>query len=345
MITIKYFILLTCLTLIFLSSNARNLSFEKQQKPVKIIFDTDMLTDPEDVNALCLLNAFADEGEAEILACVANGHEANRASGAAINVVNTFYHRPNIPIGTYKGGYTNKKSTYTPILRDSFPHDVPNDDELPSALDIYREILSKQPDHSVVIVSVGFLLNLKDLIYSKPDKFSNLNGRDLVCAKVKELVVMGGKYPEGREYNFYFGGVGAAAKDVAENWPDEVPIMFSGYEIGERIISGKNYKKQLPHCPLLLALKNAYDAISRGRESWDETAVIYGIRGLSYKGKEYWKTQSKGSVLIDCLDGSNKWLPSPDKNQSYLIESMNPDSLGSFMENLILKSINNAIRK
>lgn len=345
MITIKYCILLMPLTLIFLSCNARNLSYDAQKKPVKIIFDTDMLTDPEDVNALCLLNAFADEGEAEILACVANGHEANRASGAAIDVVNTFYHRPNIPIGTYKGGYTNKKSTYTPILRDSFPHDVPNDDELPNALDIYREILSKQPDHSVVIVSVGFLLNLKDLIYSKPDKLSKLNGKDLIRAKVKELVVMGGKYPEGREYNFYFGGVSAAAKDVVENWPDEVPVMFSGYEIGERIISGKNYKNQLPYCPLLLALKNAYDAISRGRESWDETAVIYGTRGLSYNGKVYWKTQSKGSVLVDCLDGSNKWLPSPDKNQSYLIESMNPDSLGSFMENLILKSINNAIRK
>ena len=345
MITKECNIRLIAAILIFLYCNAQNMSCNAQEKPVKIIFDTDMLTDPEDVNALCLLNAFADEGEAEILACVANGHETNRASGAAIDVVNTFYHRPNIPIGTYKGGYTNKKSTYTPILRDTFPHDVPNDDELPDALAIYREILSKQLDHSVVIVSVGFLLNLKDLIYSKPDKFCNLNGKDLIRAKVKELVVMGGKYPEGREYNFYFGGVSSAAKDVVENWPDEVPVMFSGYEIGKRIISGKNYKNQLPYCPLLTALKNAYDAISRGRESWDETAVIYAVRGLSYNGHEYWKTQSRGSVFVDCSDGSDKWLPSPDKNQSYLLESMNPDSLGSLIENIILKSINKALRK
>jgi inosine-uridine nucleoside N-ribohydrolase len=345
MIAKKTCILLMLLILIFLSCNSQNLSSNDREKPAKIIFDTDMLTDPEDVNALCLLNAFADEGEAEILACVANGHEANRASGAAIDVVNTFYHRPDIPIGTYKGGYTNKKSTYTQILRDSFPHDAPNDDELPDALAVYRETLSKQPDHSVVIISVGFLLNLQNLMNSKPDKFSNLDGKNLIRKKVKELVVMGGKYPEGREYNFYYGGVASAAKNVVENWPYEVPIMFSGYEIGEKIISGKNYKNKLTYCPLLIALKNAYDAISRGRESWDETAVIYGIRGLSYKGKEYWKAQSKGSVLIDCLDGSNKWMSSPDKNQSYLIQSMNPDSLGSFMENLILNSINNAIIK
>lgn len=345
MIAQKQIILLISLFLIFFSCNSQNLSYDGQKKTVRIIFDTDMLTDPEDVNALCLLHAFADEGEAEILACVANGHEANRASGAAIDVVNTFYHRPNIPIGTYKGGYTKKKSTYTPILRDGFPHNAPNDDELPNAVDIYRETLSKQLDHSVVIVSVGFLLNLQGLIYSKPDRFSDMEGKDLIRTKVKELVVMGGKYPEGREYNFYFGGVAGAAKDVTENWPDEVPVMFSGYEIGEQIISGKKYKNQLPYCPLLVALKNAYDAISRGRESWDETAVIYGVRGLSFNGDEYWKTQSQGSILVDCIDGSNKWVLSPEKNQSYLIQSMSPDSMGSFMENLILKSINNAIKK
>jgi hypothetical protein len=95
---------------------------------------------------------------------------------------------------------------------------------------------------------------------------------------------------------------------------------------------------------LLLALKNGYDAINHGRFSWDETAVIYGIRGLSYKGNEYWKTQSHGSVFVNDSDGSNKWQSSPDKNQSYLIESMNPDSLATFMENLILKSINNAAK-
>jgi inosine-uridine nucleoside N-ribohydrolase len=199
-----------------------------QKKPVKIILDTDMLTDPEDVNALCLLNAFADEGEAEILACVANGHEANRASGATIDVINTFYNRPDIPIGTYKGGYPMKRSTYTFILRDSFPHNVPDDDKLPDALNIYRNILSKQSNHSVVIVSIGFLLNLNELINSKPDSLSSLNGKDLIKAKVKELVVMGGKYPEGKEYNFYFGGVGPVTKGVIENWPDDVPITFSG---------------------------------------------------------------------------------------------------------------------
>jgi hypothetical protein len=48
-----------------------------------------MLTDPEDINALWLLNTLADGGEAEILACVVNGHETNRASEAAVDVIKT----------------------------------------------------------------------------------------------------------------------------------------------------------------------------------------------------------------------------------------------------------------
>ncbi len=156
---------------------------------VKIIVDTDMLTDPEDVNALWLLNTLADRGEAEILACVVNGHETNRASGAAVDVVNTWFGRPNIPLGAFKGGYPKKRSPFTPLLRDKFPHTAADDDQLPSALEIYRSVLAKQPDKSVVIVSIGFLVNLKDLLLSTPDKHSAMAGAELLRRKVKTLAV------------------------------------------------------------------------------------------------------------------------------------------------------------
>jgi purine nucleosidase len=330
----RIFLLLMAFSPLFFSCN-------EQKKPVKIIFDTDMLTDPEDVNALCLLNAFADAGEAEILACVTNGYDSTRASGAAIDVVNTFYNRPNIPIGTCKVGNPIQKSTYTFLLRDSFPNDVPNDDKLPDALTVYRQMLSKAEDTSVVIVTIGYLTNMKNLLQSKPDSFSDMDGISLVKKKVKKLVCMAGAFPSGWEYNV--GTDPISSKYTFENWPR--PIIFSGAEIGGHIISGKKYKNQLPYCPLLLALKNSCNAINRGRESWDETAVIYGIRGLSHDGKEYWKMQSQGSVFINDSDGTNKWLLSPDKDQSYLIESMNPDSVAAFMENLILNSIKQKIKK
>lgn len=303
--------------------------------PVKVILDTDMLTDPEDVNALWLLNALADRGEAEILACVVNGHEWNRASGAAVDTVNTWFGRPNLPLGAFKGGYPVKKSPFTPLLRDKYAHTAPSDDALPSAVEIYRRALAGQPDRSVKIVSIGFLLNLADLLASQPDAHSKLTGRELIRAKVQELVVMGGKYPKGREYNFYFGGVQGAAVKVVDAWPAEVPIVFSGYELGGSIISGKTYKQTLADGPLRLALANQYNALDRGRESWDETAVLYAVRGLSYHGFPYWKLHS-GRVVVDPKDGSNSWIDGPDKRQAYLVAAQPPERLAQVLEELVL---------
>jgi hypothetical protein len=305
-------------------------------EPVKLIVDTDMLTDPEDVNALYLANVLADRGEAEIVACVVNGHETNRASGAAVDVINTFFGRPNIPLGAFKGGYPKKRSPFTPLLRDQYPHTAPDDDKLPSALEIYRSVLAKQPDRSVVIVSIGFLVNLKDLLLSPPDRHSSLSGADLIRAKVKTLAVMGGKYPQGIEYNFSFGGVGPCAKEVLDRWPEEVPIVFSGWEIGGRVISGKTYKKDLPPGPLRTALEHQYNAINRGRESWDELTVLYGVRGATFDGAEYWKVHSGGSNAIDPKTGANQWKDSPTRNQSYLIQSLPPDRMARILEEMIL---------
>ena len=305
-------------------------------QPAKIILDADMLTDPEDVTALWLLNTLADRGEAEILACVANGHETNRASGAAVDVINTWFGRRNILLGTFKGGYPKKRSPFTPLLRDGFPHTASDDDKLPSALDIYRSVLAKQPDKSVIIVSIGFLVNLKDLLLSARDKHSDLPGIDLIRRKAKKLAVMGGKYPQGTEYNFSFGGVGPCTQEVMEKWPDEVPIVLAGYEIGGRVISGKTYRQTLAPGPLRMALEHQYNALARGRESWDQLMVLYAVRGLSYQGLEYWKLHSGGCVSVDAKTGANVWKDAPTRNQSYLVEWLPPDKLAQTLEELIL---------
>jgi len=343
----KHVVLLTVTVLCLFSFSSYG-----QKEPVKVILDSDMALDPEDMNALCLLHAFADEGEAEIVATVACGYETNRASGATIDAINTFYGRPDIPVGTtkihpvfYRYAIPLARSPWTPAVRDTYPHDVPNDDKCPSAVSVYREVLSKQPDNSVAIVTTGWLVNLRDLLESKPDKISDLNGKDLVGSKVKELSVMGGSFPQGWEYNFCYAGVGPATKYVLDNWPDNVPVTISGVEIGLKIISGKVYKDELPECPLRTGLEHAWNALSAGRPSWDETSVIYAVRGLSFNGEEYWKTQSDGSVFVDDATGETKWVSAPDKNQSYLIESMEPDSLARLMEGLILKSTKNAVKR
>ena len=66
----------------------------------KIIFDTDMITDFDDVGALACLHALADAGECEILATISSTR--GNASVGAIEVINHYYGRPNIPVGAPK---------------------------------------------------------------------------------------------------------------------------------------------------------------------------------------------------------------------------------------------------
>ena len=153
--------------------------------PASIILDTDMSGDCDDVGALAVLNKLADSGQARILACVANGHDQDKAIAASIEVINSYYGRAHIPIGTYQGAkYPATKSIYTSHLRDEFPHSALPDDQEPKAVDIYRATLASADDKSVTLVSIGFLVNLEELLRSPPDHVSPLNGADLEHIKV-----------------------------------------------------------------------------------------------------------------------------------------------------------------
>ena len=209
--------------------------------PVSVILDTDMSGDCDDVGALAVLHQLAYSGEAQILACLANGHDHDQAIAASIDAINTFYGQPTLPIGTYQGRlYPATVSPYTAHLRDEFPHTARPDDQEPKALDVYRATLAAAEDESVTIVSIGFLINLKDLLQSPPDSASPLNGVELVQKKVRKLVVMGGRYPHSYphqgEYNFAGQGGGPDAQFAVEHWP--TPILFTGEEIGPPLQTG-----------------------------------------------------------------------------------------------------------
>jgi pyrimidine-specific ribonucleoside hydrolase len=167
-----------------------------------VIFDTDFGPDYDDVGAIALLHAFADSGYIEILATGASCKHKNVA--AALSVFNTYFKRPAIPVGVVKGPGIDigdwQHWTDTVIAR--YPHTIRSNDQVPDAVTIYRRVLAKQPDHSVTIITVGFLTNMANLLASSPDTLSPLNGRDLVSRKVMQLVSMAGKFPGVRNSMF-----------------------------------------------------------------------------------------------------------------------------------------------
>src|SRR5580765_8581060 len=82
-----------------------NLYAQKHQ-PVSIIFDTDIAPDYDDVGAMALLHAFADKGEATILATISSN--AFETTVPTLSVLNTYFNRPGIPVGVVKDSLPNK---------------------------------------------------------------------------------------------------------------------------------------------------------------------------------------------------------------------------------------------
>src|SRR5664279_2563034 len=164
--------------------------FAQKQKPVNIIFDTDIAPDYDDVGALAMLHAFADRGEAVILATISSN--AFETTAPTLSVLNTYFNRPGIPIGITKTKLPDKSCSqqWAEAIISKYPHALKSNGEATDAVELYRKILSSQPYKSVTIVSVGFFTNLAGLLYSQPDAWSKLNGTDLVKKKVKQLVSM-----------------------------------------------------------------------------------------------------------------------------------------------------------
>lgn len=302
-----------------------------ENKTVNLIFDTDMAPDYDDVGALAMLHAMADAGEVNILATVSSN--TYETAVPCIDVLNTYFGRPDIPIGAVKGEEPNRTTWHTGILWTEelpkrFPHRVRSTSESEDALTLYRRLLSQQPDNSVTIVTVGFFSNLKNLLLSEGDQYSPLSGRELVAAKVKQLVSMAGIFPEGKEFNVEVDA--KASQVVFSEWP--TPILLSGFEIGYEILTGKRViETQKNSNPV----RDAYAIClpqddPKGRHSWDQTATLVGVRGV----RDYFDTEKGRITVYD--DGSNSWQKDENGPHSRLLFKMPVDELTTIIEDLMI---------
>ncbi|MDR1675685.1 MAG: nucleoside hydrolase [Tannerella sp.] len=300
-------------------------------KPVSLIFDTDLGPDYDDVGALALLHALADSGQVKLLATVSSNKDERVIP--CIEVINTYFGRPDLPAGAPKseGGVSltaGHRVKWTDVLPAKYPHRTAKTSDAPDAVNVYRQILAGQPDHSVVICTVGFFTNLKDLLLSGADEYSPLTGKELVERKVKRLVSMAGLFPEGREFNVYCDA--AASVVVARDWPTE--IVLSGFEIGNVIFTGK----QLVQMPVKdNPVKEAYglcfaEGDPDGRMSWDLTAALVAV-----KGYEPYFASERGTMSVN-EEGYNSWTPSAGGKHLRLIAKLPPEQVAAILESYMM---------
>jgi len=303
---------------------------ETKPEPVKIIFDTDCGPDYDDVGAMAILHAMADSGKAEILGTLSSNRD--ELVGPSINVLNTWFGRPGLPMGAPKGTGVSIgcMQHWTDSLIAKYPHTVNATSELPDAVGVYRNILVSQPDTSVTIVTVGFLTNLAGLLRSSADNVSPLSGRELVAKKVKRLVSMAGKFPEGKEFNVFMDST--ASKEVFENWP--TPVILTGFEIGKEILTGlRVMNNPVPDNPVKDVFRISIplnDEDRNGRMSWDETAVLIAVYGI-----EGFFDRVTGKITVN-PDGSNGWVNDPAGKHTHVVQKMPVDAFTRFIEDRMM---------
>lgn len=303
----------------------------------KIIFDTDFGGDADDLGALSMLHGFHQSGEAELLAVMIWNREEYSVAG--VDATNRFYGHPDIPIAVREGEQHSLDWNFSRAIAQELTYERTNQD-VPGAIDLYREILSSHEDNSVIIVTVGPLANIQNLLQSGPDHHSDLTGKELFHQKVEKMVVMGGEYPEGQqEWNFW-GGMEGVTQYVFDHV--EVPVVFLGYEIGIRIQTGEIFNKLPEDHPLYLGfyhfskyapwMKERFNGRILNNATYDQTAVLYAVRG---EDPDYWKKVEGGYNEID-ENGDNRWIDGEVTNQSYMRLLVEPDVLARKIEKLML---------
>ncbi len=310
--------------------------------PARVIVDTDFESDVDDVAAIALLHAFADQGAVEIIGMGISG--TNEESAPALHAVNAYYGRPDIPIGVRRKEGHFRSSAYTQMIIDAFPVSTPFDKEnAPSAISLYRELLVQSDDNSVVIVSLGYLSNLSDLLDTQADDVSSLPGRELIESKVDHYVCMGGSYPRqarlGKWGNFLPDP--DAVINVNSNWPTRV-VFTSGSPLSDSVPAGKLFVTEFPESSLM---RKAYEVFF-DKVSWasppdhhcaDLIAIFVGVWGANPFFQEikdgYYHVFEEGT----CVWRTDK--NDPDRSVVGLLKpGVNGRSVGEFFEHLILEA-------
>ena len=312
-----------CLRLMLFAAIVGTLSFSADAaEPVRLIFDTDIGNDVDDVLAQGMIHSLQSRGACKLLAVTVT--KDSDLAGPFVDAINTFYGRPDTPIGVVRPGKTPEPGKFLPMAAEKtgetfrYPHNLLSNKDAPEAVSLLRKTLAAEPDGSVVIAQVGFSTNLARLMDSKGDDASPLNGRELIRKKVKVLSVMAGAFTaiDGNNHYCEYNVVQdiANCRKLADEWPTQV--VWSGFEIGiavpypaESIV--KDYGYVADH-PLAEAYRR-YEAPPHNRPTWDLTSVLYAV----HPDRGYFDLSPPGRVIVE-KDGFTTFEPATNGKHRYL---------------------------
>ena len=263
----------------------------------KIIFDTDLGGDCDDVGAAAILCNLAKAGEAQILAatyCIGNPW-----GGWFLKYELGFFGYPDVPVGVLKDERFMWEPNYAKYSRPYVERMQIPTPELPDAVSILRRALAENGGvRDITLVAVGPLRNIANLLTSEPDDISPKTGRELIAENVVEFVTMLGNFTstEAVEWNVLMD-IPSARRCVSEM---PVPVVFAPWEIGGHIITGQLLDTVSEDHPVRAAYTLYADGKHHTRMSWDLVTMYCAVRDDSpmYSRKPMHVTVNERGVTL-----------------------------------------------
>ena len=318
---ILYFICTFCICAVLPEFLSFSTVAARSTGPVRIIFDTDMGNDVDDALALGVLHSLQNRGECQLLAVTVT--KDNKYAAPMVSLINTFYGRPDIPVGMVYNGVTPEDGKYLREVvmmknengDDTFLRTLHPGDAIPDAVSLLRKTLAAEEDGAVVVVQVGFSTNFARLMDSEPDSISPLSGMELIMKKVRLLSMMAGAFdPKYTHVEYNIRCDLTAAKKLIADWP--TPIVFSGYEIGDMIqypsINIRNDYNYVKHHPLKEAY-HYYRGLNNSQATFDLTSVLYAVR----PNYGYFDMSGFGTVVLN-EKGHTSFKPDANGKHRYM---------------------------
>ena len=173
----------TCGSMLVISCNKDNSTNVQHTDVPLVILDTDIGSSTDDLFTLEMLYRYEEQGRCRLLGIVVD--REGEANARFTDVMDTYFGHGDVPIGLVRNGidapvvwidYAHVADTEGSGGQPMFARSVSDYSQLPDGWQLYRRLLAAQPDHSVSIVSIGFVTCLAQLLTSEADEYSPLNG-------------------------------------------------------------------------------------------------------------------------------------------------------------------------
>ena len=308
---------------------------DSPDKPVKLIYDTDIGGDIDDALALAIIHNMVKRGQIEFIGLTITKSNINAAKYC--KAFNIQYGHPDVPIGLVKNGSRPDDGRYAQnVIRmknedGSAKFPFPADWEPEDSIVLLRKLLAAAEDNSIVIAQVGMSTNLARLMDTPSDDISPLTGMELAAKKVRLVVAMAGafafntkEYENHREWNVILD-IPSAAK-VFQEWPGE--IVVSGYEVGIDILfPGDAFNADLRTKDSILRESYRFHrggVDGKTRPTWDLTCILFSGRPESWRN--YFTLSPRGTITV-LDDGLFKFIETPNGNRRAFICSPEQKSI------------------